>query len=139
MAVLRRKKRAKSESVVFVQAPDIVEWVRALVRDLGFDHIKPDHVHVVRSTGSQARAYARIWGLSRIFQEVAGFPTTYVIEVLTQHFDKLSYEEQTKVLIHELMHIPKTFSGALLSHNGRYHSICERTVKQLYEEKIKGR
>ncbi len=135
--MIRRKRKTKSEPVVFTPAPDILEWVRQLVIDLNFDHIKPDQVHVVTSTGSQARAYARIWGLSRIFQEIAGFPSTYVIEVLTQHFDKLSYEEQTKVLIHELMHIPKTFSGALLSHNGRYHSICERTVQQLYEEKIK--
>lgn len=137
--MFRKKAKSKSEPVVFIPAPEFVDWVRTLINQLDFNHIKPDQVHVVRSTGSQARAYARIWGLSRIFQEVAGFPTTYVIEVLTQHFDKLSLEEQTKVLIHELMHIPKTFSGALLSHNGRYHSICERTVKQLYEEKIKGR
>ncbi|MFS8159620.1 MAG: putative metallopeptidase [Candidatus Roizmanbacteria bacterium] len=131
---LFKKKKAKRTKFEFEPAPEILELLNRLIIRLEFGHITPGRVFAVRSAGSTARAYARIWGLSRIFQEAAGMPSTYVIEVLSQHFDKLSEKEQTKVLIHELMHIPKTFSGALLSHKGRYHAICERTVNVLYEK-----
>lgn len=88
----------------------------------------------MRSNGSRARAYARIWGLSRIFQITAGYKPTYVIEVLSKHFDQLNEKEKIKVLIHELLHIPKTFSGALKSHRGRYHRIGKREVDELFNK-----
>jgi len=120
----------------FDHANDIKEIVVDLVGKLGFDHIKTAQLFCVRSSNSVTRAYARIWGLSRIFQVTAGYSPTYVIEVLSQHFDKLSEEEKKKVLIHELLHIPKTFSGALLSHRGRYHRVDHRTVDELYKKFI---
>ncbi|KXK11231.1 MAG: hypothetical protein UZ22_OP11002000437 [Microgenomates bacterium OLB23] len=117
----------------FVPAEDVRELVADLVHRLEFEHIQLPNIFCVRSRGSRTRAYARIWGLSRIFQVTAGFAPTYVIEVLSQHFDKLPFHEQQKVIIHELLHIPKTFSGALLSHKGRYHAVDHKTVEQLFK------
>ncbi len=123
----------KSAQWDFVPAEDIKAMVADLVERLELNHVQVPNIFCVRSRGSKTRAYARIWGLSRIFQVTAGFAPTYVIEVLSQHFDKLPFHEQQKVIIHELLHIPKTFSGALLSHSGRYHKVDHITVEQLFK------
>lgn len=105
--------------------------LRKLVRNLSFNHIRSNHVHVFRTSGSKARAYARIWAFPKIFQEVLSVPPAYVIEVLSEKFDKLSDESKTKVLIHELLHIPKNFSGSLLPHRGRGRRL-DREVDRLF-------
>ena len=107
-------------------APEIKRQLRLLIKELNFTHIKPNQIHCIRSFDAKTRAYARIWGMSRLFHEVAGLETNYIIEVISQRFDKLSEREKIKTLIHELMHIPKTFSGALLSHRGPHHEINDR-------------
>lgn len=115
----------------YKRAPEIKRQIRVLIKELNFVHIKPNQIHCIRSTDAKTRAYARIWGMSRLFHEVAGLPPTYIIEVINQHFEKLSDREKIKTLIHELMHIPKTFSGALLSHRGPHHTINDREVEKI--------
>lgn len=132
--IFRRKKSNKP--LDFAPAPDVVELATHLLKYLPYDHIKIDQLFFVRSANSKTRAYARVWGLARIFQFAAGFKPTYVIEVLSQHFDKLSDKEKIKVLIHEFMHIPKSFSGALLSHKGPHHAINDRVVEKIYNDFI---
>lgn len=112
-------------------APEIKRQVRVLIKELKFAHIKPNQIHCIRSFDAKTRAYARIWGMSRLFKEVAGLEPNYIIEVIARRFDKLSEQEKIKTLIHELMHIPKTFSGALLSHRGRHHEISDREVEKI--------
>jgi predicted metallopeptidase len=112
-------------------APEIKRQLRLLIKELKFTHIKPNQIHCIRSFDAKTRAYARIWGMSRLFHEVAGLETNYIIEVISQRFDKLSEREKIKTLIHELMHIPKTFSGALLSHRGPHHEINDREVERI--------
>lgn len=116
----------------FEKADDVLQLTRKIIEKLGHKHLIIDQIYCVRSHGSKTRAYARIWGLSRIFQITAGYKPTYVIEVLSKYYDKLSDQEKIKVIIHELMHIPKTFSGALLSHRGRYHRINSKEVEKIY-------
>lgn len=115
----------------YFPAPEIKKQIVMLVKELGFSHVDPRFVHCIRSFDAKTRAYARIWGMAPLFKEVVGIQPNYIIEVNAKRFDKLSEREKMKTLIHELMHIPKTFSGALLPHSGRYHSINDREVERI--------
>ncbi|OGK29859.1 hypothetical protein A3I56_00980 [Candidatus Roizmanbacteria bacterium RIFCSPLOWO2_02_FULL_43_10] len=114
-------------------AGDVHAIMVDIVKQLNMRYIDVERVFCVRSRGSSARAYARIWGLSRIFQFAAGYPATYVIEVLAQHFDKLASDRKKKVIIHELLHIPKTFSGALKSHKSGSYRVDHHEVERMYK------
>jgi len=103
-----------------------------LVRLLGFEHVKSPRIFAYKSYESKARAYARIWSFPKIFQEVLSVEPAYVVEVLSEKFDKLSDDNKTKVLIHELLHIPKNFSGALLPHRSHGRKI-NHEVDRLYK------
>ncbi len=118
----------------YSKAPEIKRRVDVLIKKLNFIHIKASHIHCIRSFDAKTRAYARIWGMAKLFQEVVGLEPHYIIEVNAKKFDKLSERDQIKTLIHELMHIPKTFSGALLSHRGRYHRINDREVEKILKD-----
>lgn len=115
-------------------AKDIKNQIKKLVNQLKMTHIKINNIHCIRSYDAKTRAIARIWGMSKLFKEVAGIDPHYIIEVNTKRFDKLSEREKIKTLIHELMHIPKTFSGALLSHRGKYHRINDKEVEKIMKK-----
>lgn len=115
----------------YAQAPEIKKTIELLVLKLNHVHIDTKRIHCIRSFDAKTRAYARIWGMSKLFFEVAGIQPNYIIEVVAKRFDKLSEREKIKTLIHELMHIPKTFSGALLSHRGPHHAINDREVEKI--------
>jgi predicted metallopeptidase len=108
------KKRVKYQYEV---APDVQAMLEEIVRSLpdDFPHVDVGRVVCYRSRGSTARIYARIWSLPGIWQAALGVQAHYVIEVV-ERYDRESVEEKEKTLIHELMHIPKTFSGALVPH-----------------------
>lgn len=113
-------------------APDVEKMVNEIISVLDYGHINEYRLFCMRSKNATANAYARIWNLPDIWQKALGVGTFYIIEVLAQHFDKLPQEEKEKVIIHELLHIPKTFSGALRPHGGKV-PINARTVGQLYK------
>lgn len=115
----------------YAKAPEIKKTVDYLIKALEYDHIKAKNIHCIRSFDAKTRAYARIWGMAKLFSEVAGIEPNYIIEVNAKKYDKLDEREKIKTLIHELMHIPKTFSGALLSHRGPHHRINDREVEKI--------
>lgn len=115
----------------YATAPDVKKRIDLLIEHLELTHIVTKNVHCIRSFDAKTRAYARIWGMAKVFKEVAGIKPHYIIEVIARKYDKLNEREQMKTLIHELMHIPKTFSGALLSHRGPHHRINDREVEKL--------
>jgi predicted metallopeptidase len=59
-----------------------------------------------------------------------GIKAVYVLEFLTERFERLDEEEKIKTIIHELMHIPKSFGGGFVHHN----FVTERTVNKVYQE-----
>lgn len=114
--------------------PDLQREVAKIISTLKLFHIDPKRVIVFRSFGSKSRARARIWSLPRIWQQALKVRPHYCLEVLSEKFDKLSKDEQHRIFIHELLHIPKTFSGALLPHRGRGgNRIDRRTVERLFK------
>jgi len=83
-----------------------------------FPHIKLGFFKCFRSFGSVSRrTIARCHGLAKIMQKAIGCPAHYAIEFISERFDKLSDEDQTRVIIHELMHIPINFGGGFKHHD----------------------
>ena len=115
-------------------APDVQKRLHRILHHLDLPHVKKDHLIIYRSRGSKSRAYARIWSLPRVWQMALKVSPQYIIEVVSEKFDKLSLENRDRTLIHELMHIPKTFSGALVPHRSRSHRINQQTVEKLYQD-----
>jgi len=107
--------------------------LRKLVNNLELSHIPNGQVHCYRTTGSKAHAYARIWSFPKIFQEVLSVKPSYIIELISEKYDKLSDDNKTRVLIHELLHIPKNFSGSLLPHKYGNKKI-EHEVDRLFKD-----
>lgn len=112
-------------------APEIKKQIERLAKQLKMTHIDLKRVHCIRSFDVKTKAIARIWGIAKIFHEVVGIEPHYIIEVNAKRFDKMTEHEKIKTLIHELLHIPKTFSGALLSHKGKHHRINDKEVEKI--------
>jgi predicted metallopeptidase len=115
-------------------APDIKRRVKVLLKSLEMDWVKPDRIFFYRSDGSKSRAYARTWGLPKIWQDALGVTPSYIIEVISKYFDGLPERDQDKILLHELTHIPKNFSGALIPHIRRGKRNFHRQVDSLIEK-----
>lgn len=107
--------------------------LRRIVSALGFTHVDPARVFCVRGYGSTSEAWARIWGLPALWQQVLGIGPAYVVEIIEPEFSRLPEEEQDRILIHELLHIPRTFSGAIRPHRTPTFRIDRRTVEHYYQ------
>ena len=113
-------------------AEDIQKEVNEISKLL-FPHVKLDSVICLRSFGSSSRGtIARCHALGKAMQLALGRKGFYVIEIISKRFDKMNEEEKTKTLIHELMHIPKSFGGGFIHHN----VVHERNVERMYEKFI---
>jgi predicted metallopeptidase len=110
-------------------AEDIQLEINDIARTL-FPYVRIDSVVCLRSFGSSSRGtIARCHALGKAMQLALGRKGFYVIEVINKRFDKLSPQDKTKTLIHELMHIPKSFGGGFIHHN----IVHERNVERMYQ------
>jgi predicted metallopeptidase len=111
-------------------APDIQKIAEEISRML-FPHVRMSRVMCFRSYGtSSRRTIARCHALGKLMQKAMGVQAFYALEFLSERFDKLDQEEQVKTILHELMHIPKTFGGGFKHHN----FVTERNVNKYYKE-----
>lgn len=116
------------------KAPDISREIKEIILHLDFPHVSLKRVICFRSFGSTSRARARIWSLPRVWQQALGVPAAYIVEVISEKFDDLPQDERRKILIHELLHIPRNFSGSLLPHRGRGRGISHKIVADLFRQ-----
>ena len=108
---------------------DIAEEISLLL----FPHVKIDKIKCFRSFGSSSKnTIARCHTIGKLMQRAMGVDAFYALEFLTNRFDKLSEEEQIKTVIHELMHIPKTFGGGFRQHDW----VCDKNVNLMYKTYI---
>lgn len=94
-----------------------------------FPHVDVSRIRCFRSYGSSSRGtIARCHALGKLMQKAIGIRAVYALEFISERFDKLSDEDQLKVIIHELMHIPKTFGGGFKHHD----YVTEKNVNKMY-------
>ncbi len=117
--------------ISYEKAPDVEASAKKIIKMLELEHIDIQRLYFYRSKKSKARGVqARIHGIGRIWFDALNIQPRYIIEVISEQFDRLDGKEKDKVIIHELMHIPARFSGGFVSHRGR---INKRSVETMYK------
>jgi predicted metallopeptidase len=116
----------------YEHAPELQELANEISLIL-FPHVKTDSVVCLRSFGSSSRGtIARCHALGKAMQLALGRKGFYVIEVISKRFDKMSEVDKIKTMIHELMHIPKSFGGGF-----KYHDyVTEGNVEIEYQRYV---
>ncbi len=111
--------------VRYVRSVRLEAVIARLVELLALEHVRIDRVFCAVSFGSKSRAYARIWGLPGPFVRLGVCEPAYVVELIYENVASLPCSKLLGVLVHELLHIPRSFSGGLRSHGdwSRWHNI----------------
>ena len=105
--------------MIYLNAHDVKKLVDEIIDVLDLDYISPHLVYCYKSKGTKSKnIIARIHGLGKIWQKALKISPSYIIEVLSEKYDNLEPIEKEKVLIHELLHIPKGFLGGFRHHKG---------------------
>ncbi len=114
----------------YEEAPDLQERMLDIIKILNMHHIEIGRVICLRSSGSSSRrTIARCHALGKVMQKAMNTKAFYAIEFL-ERFDRMPRNEQDKVIIHELMHIPKGFGGGFRQHD----YVCDENIEIMYEK-----
>jgi len=110
-------------------SPELQEKAQEISKVL-FPHVKLERIKCYRSYGTSSRGtIARCHALGKLMQKALDVDAFYCLEFISERFDRLSYSDQIKVIIHELMHIPFTFGGGFKHHD----VVNSRNVNRAYE------
>jgi predicted metallopeptidase len=113
-------------------ASDLKMRLSEISKALNMNHIDLERVECLRSYGSSTkRTIARCHTIGKVMQKAMKTKAFYAIEFL-EKFEKMSKENQDKVIIHELMHIPKTFGGGFRQHD----FVCDENIDRLHEQYV---
>ena len=94
---------------------ELAERVNA-VMNLGLDLSR---VAFIRTRNSKSRAYARTFALPSQWRFVLNPQVIYIVEVVSEKYDPLTCVDKAFVVLHELLHIPRSMSGGLRNHSYR--------------------
>jgi len=109
--------------------------VNNIIIKLKLDYIDLNRLKIIYSFNAKTNAIARIWGTPKPLSVAFGIQPLYVIELVWEKYARLSEEDKLKVLLHEILHIPKTFSGGLRPHGNKVNNReVERLLKKLKGE-----
>ena len=112
----------------YIYAPDL-QQIADEISTLLFPHVKLGRVRCFRSYGTSSRGtVARCHAVGKLLQKAMQVDAFYALEFLSERFDKLNKEEQIKVIIHELMHIPHSFGGGFRHHD----HVCDKNIEKSY-------
>ena len=112
----------------YEESPD-VQQIAEEISNLLFPHVKLERVKCFRSYGTSSRGtIARCHTIGKLMQKAMNTNAFYVLEFISERFDKLREEDKIKVIIHELMHIPATFGGGFRHHD----HVCEKNIEKNY-------
>lgn len=115
----------------YKKAEDLKEQALDIIEKLNLTHIDIDNVFFIRSYGSKTkRTIARCHSIGKVMQLALGRKAAYVIEMISEKYEKLDEVEKIKTIIHELMHIPKSFGGGFKFHN----YVCTKEVNKMYKK-----
>jgi len=118
-------------SIKYELANDIMARLYDISKTLGMEHLRLSGIYAVRSRGSGSRGtIARCHAMGKIWQLALGIKAVYIIEVIEEKFGRMSRDEQDKVLIHELLHIPLSFGGGFKHHD----FVNSRNVEKIFQK-----
>ena len=116
--------------VKYTEAPEIKERARAIADRFMLDHINFDRIHCYRYS-SPTRTAAKIIGFFKTLQLVhPEIEPYYVIVFNDYNFLGQSEEDRDTTILHELLHIPKTFSG-------EYSKLAHHNIRKISKSAFK--
>ncbi len=114
--------------IKYFPAPEVKDRAVNIARKSGISR-DFSRIHFIRSKGSESRrTIARCHAFPRILQAALSMKANYIIEIISEKFDKLKEEDKIKTIIHELMHIPESMKGGFRHHD----FVCEKNIEQIY-------
>lgn len=98
----------------------LAEDVRAIAvqvrEDKGiFEHVSLERVLFLRKSGGSQKKIAWVRGIRGEISMLSD--KVYILTVVSDNFDNLTPEGKSRVIEHELLHIPLEFDGKLLDHD----------------------
>jgi predicted metallopeptidase len=116
----------------YTEAPELKERAKNIADRFMLDHLDFSRLHFYRYH-SDTRTCAKIIGffktLQLVYPEIKPY---YVIVFNDRNFLGASQEEQDETILHELLHIPKTFSG-------EYSKIAHQKIREISKSAFKKR
>lgn len=114
------------------------ESLQVLAEDVSrrlFPHIETSRIKCFRSYGDSSNLIARCYALGELMQKAMDCKSFYVLEFLGDKFNEMSTEEKVKVVIHQLLHVPKSPGKEF----NRHDIVTDENVEKAYEDYLKCR